>query len=271
MKVAAVQMTSKPDVGENLRQAEGFIREAAERGVEYIITPENTDLMINNRLDHLDEHYPMETHPGIGLFSSLSKELGIYLQAGSFQILDTEQSKLRNRSFLFNPNGNLQTTYDKIHLFDVDLPTGENHRESKTIIAGDRLGMGQVADVPVGLAICYDLRFPHLFRDMAKKGAKIITVPAAFTVPTGQAHWHVLLRARAIEAGVFIVAPAQVGQHTDTRFTFGHSLIINPWGEVLAEAKEDEPSYIIADLDMSLVEKAHHAIPSLQHDRIYQI
>jgi len=151
------------------------------------------------------------------------------------------------------------------------LPTGENHRESKTIIAGDRLGMGQVADVPVGLAICYDLRFPHLFRDMAKKGAKIITVPAAFTVPTGQAHWHVLLRARAIEAGVFIVAPAQVGQHTDTRFTFGHSLIINPWGEVLAEAKEDEPSYIIADLDMSLVEKAHHAIPSLQHDRIYQI
>jgi deaminated glutathione amidase len=271
MKVAAIQMTSKPDVGENLRRVESLIRNAAEEGATYIITPENTDLMIDNRRDHLDKHYPQDTHPGVALFSSLAKELGVYLQAGSFQILDSDMQKLRNRSFLFNPDGSLQTTYDKIHLFDVDLPTGESHRESKTIIAGDRLGMGLVGDVPVGLSICYDLRFPHLFRDMANKGAKIITVPAAFTVPTGQAHWHILLRARAIETGAFIVAPAQTGQHTETRFTYGHSLIIDPWGTILDEADEGEVSYIMTDLDMLLVEKARCSIPSLQHDRKYLI
>ncbi len=269
MKVAAIQLTTTADIETSLAQAEALIRDAASNGARYILTPEVTDLIIDDRFSHLDMHFTEEKHPGIPLFSGLAKELNIYLLAGSFFIFDEAQQKFRNRSYLFDPSGNVIATYDKIHLYNVDLPTGESHRESNSVIGGQRMVLSEIEGVNTGLSICYDMRFPHLYRDMAKLGADIISVPAAFTVPTGQAHWHTLLRARAIESGAFIIAPAQVGQNTVKRATYGHSLIIDPWGAILAEAMQDEPCFVLADLDFDDTQKVRQAIPSLQHDQEY--
>lgn len=179
------------------------------------------------------------------------------------------KTKLANRCYVFADDGTVQESYDKIHLYDVDLPTGESHRESKLFISGDRAVVSEVCGIKMGLSICYDLRFPHLYRNLAQNGAQILFVPAAFTVPTGQAHWETLLRARAIENGAFVVAAAQSGDHDGARQTYGHSMIISPWGEVLS-AMQDGVGYIAADLDMTLVAKARSAIPALQHDRNFK-
>ncbi|MCB9963796.1 MAG: carbon-nitrogen hydrolase family protein [Rhodospirillales bacterium] len=268
MHVAAIQMTSGPEMQENLRQAADLTRQAAAQGATFIATPEVTDQIIAKRGEHLAAHFFQEDHPGIPFFSGLAKELGVTLLIGSMCVRANAE-RLANRSFLFGPDGALRVTYDKMHLFDVDLPNGESYRESDTFQAGTEVVHSHIApeDVLLGLSICYDLRFPYLYRRLAQDGAQIIAVPAAFTVPTGKAHWHVLLRARAIETGSFLIAPAQVGDHAGIRRTYGHSLIISPRGDILAEAQEDGPCVISAELDMSQVATARREIPSLTHTR----
>lgn len=265
LKTALIQLNSGPDIQGNLDASAVLIREAATRGAQLICTPENTCHMRFPAHEKLKTALPQDTHPAIPYYSALAKELGIWLLIGSLSI-KVSDDKIANRSFLFDPEGQLAASYDKIHLFDVDLPTGESHRESDNVQAGDK---AVIADTPwgkVGMTICYDVRFAYLYRKLAQMGASILTVPAAFTVPTGKAHWEVLLRARAIETGSFILAPGQCGSHEGGRATYGHSLIIDPWGHILAEGGE-EPGIIMADLDLSVVDKTRSAIPSLKHDR----
>jgi len=268
LKTACVQMTSGPDVTDNLRQAETLIRDAAGKGATLIATPENTCSLRAPSIpfsERLEGAYQQDTHPGVPFFAALAAELSLSLLIGSMSVRVGD--RIANRSFLFSPAGGILATYDKIHLFDVDLPTGDRYRESASVAPGGKAIVAQMPGCRMGLSICYDLRFPHLYRSLAKAGADILAVPAAFTVPTGQAHWETLLRARAIENGAFVIAPAQVGQHEGGRMTYGHSLIIAPWGEVLADAGGDSPGIILADLDLSSVAKARGAIPALTHDR----
>jgi len=268
MKVALVQMNSVRDIQTNLHESRKFITEAAARGAEFITTPENTTSIEPIRAAALANTPYEKDHPGISFYSSLAKELRIWLLIGSMPV-KVNDNKIANRSFLFDRQGNVIVRYDKIHLFDVDLKAGESYRESDQIQAGTE---AILADTPwgrIGLSICYDIRFAALYRAMAQAGASILTVPAAFTVPTGKAHWHVLLRARAIETGCFVLAPAQCGIHAEGRKTFGHSLIVNPWGEILGEGDNNEPGVITASLDLTEVMEARHMIPALQHDRVF--
>jgi len=267
-RAACVQLRSSDDVQENIRTASELIREAKGRGAQFVATPENTTLMAPDGGAKLAQSYDEAHDPALPAFSRLAEDLGIWLLIGSLAI-KVSDSKTANRSFLFDPKGRIAARYSKIHLFDVDLPSGEKYRESKTVAGGDD---AVVADLPwgrIGLTICYDLRFPHLYRALAKKGAFLLTVPSAFTETTGKAHWHVLLRARAIENGAFVVAPAQGGTHANGRKTYGHSLIIAPWGEILAEGGT-EPGVFVADIDPALVADARARVPNLQHDRAFE-
>ncbi len=268
VEAACVQMNSGPDLEANLMQAGNFIREAAKEGATFIATPENTDFIRKNEELMLESALTANRHPGIPFFSFLAKELSVWLLIGSMKIKVSE-NKVVNRSFLFRDTGQLVASYDKIHLFDVDLPNGESHRESEVVEAGDK---AVVIDTPwnkLGMSICYDRRFPCFYRAMAKKGAAMFTIPAAFTAHTGGAHWETLLRARAIETGSFIIAPAQCGEHEGERKTYGHSMIIGPWGQVLAEKTSDTPGVIYRKLNFLDSIKARAAIPSLEHDRPY--
>jgi predicted amidohydrolase len=267
LKVACVQMNAGPDVGPNLDAAEKLIRAAAAEGAQFVLTPENTSIIESSRIRNYEKSFAEDSHPGVPRFSALAKELKIWLLVGSMPI-KVDGERLANRSLLFDAEGRLAARYDKIHLFDVDLPNGEKYRESERIRPGAQAVVTPTPWGALGMTVCYDMRFPHLYRDLAKAGATMISVPAAFTVPTGKAHWHVLLRARAIEAGAFVFAPAQCGEHAGGRRTYGHSLIVAPWGEVLAEAG-DEPGTIFAEIDLSAVENARGQVPSLQHDRDY--
>ncbi len=269
LKAACVQMTSGPEIEPNLETAESMIREAAGQGAQLIATPENTCLMRMPPELKLETAPPQDEHPGVGRFAGLADELGIWLLIGSLTIKVAED-KLANRSFLFSDDGALVATYDKIHMFDVDLATGERHREGDLVVPGEKAVVAQTPWGGIGMSICYDSRFAYLFRDLAQAGASILTVPAAYTVPTGKAHWKTLLRARAIETGSFLLAPAQTGEHENGRRTWGHSLIIGPWGVVMAEA-DDKPGIIMAVLDLDEVAKARSAIPALQHDREYAV
>lgn len=266
LRAAVIQLNAKPSVEENLREAEALIRAAAKDGAQFIATPENTCRMRAKIEDKMATSFAQEDHPAIPFFTKLAKELGVTLLVGSISSIRVGD-KLANRSFLIGRDGEVKATYDKIHMFDVDLPNGEQYRESDTNQAGDKAVLGLADGLKIGMSVCYDVRFPHLYRGLAKQGAEILAVPSAFTVPTGKAHWHVLLRARAIENGAFVIAPAQVGTHEGGRATWGHSMIIDPWGKVLAEIQKDSPGYICADLDLEEVAKARSAIPSLLHDR----
>jgi len=265
LKVACVQMTSGSDITENLNVAENYIRQAAEQGATLIATPEMTDSIVRYARDKR----AAATDEPANRFSALAKELGIYLLAGSFGV-KVSDDKLANRSMLFTPTGKLLAHYDKIHMFDVTLSRNEFYRESSEYEAGNKAVVAHCGDFNLGLGVCYDMRFPHLWRDLAKNGAQILSAPAAFTVPTGKAHWEVLLRARAIETGSFVIAPAQIGEHYEGRKTYGHSLIISPWGEILANAKEEQ-GIISADIDLAEVEKTRKSIPALSHDRDYTV
>jgi predicted amidohydrolase len=267
VKFACVQMTAGPETGPNLEAAAALIREAAAGGAKFIFTPENTSIIEPNRELALAKSFTQDEHPGLPFFAKLAKELGVWLLIGSMPIR-VEPERLANRSFLIDDQGRIITTYDKIHLFDVDLPNGEVYRESERIRAGAQAVLAPTPWGGLGMTVCYDLRFPQLYRDLAHAGASIISIPAAFTVPTGEAHWHVLLRARAIETGAFVFAPAQCGQHAGGRRTYGHSLIVAPWGEILAEAG-DAPGIIATVIDFSQVAAARSMIPSLRHDRDY--
>lgn len=265
IKAACIQMTSGPDIDENLKTAEGFIREAAGQGAGLIATPEMTDSIRRYTKDKIADASDKPAE----IFGGLAKELNIWLLAGSFGV-KVADDKLANRSMLFAPDGSQHAHYDKIHMFDVTLSRKEFYKESSEYEAGERAVVAQCDDFKLGMGICYDLRFPHLWRDFAKNGAQILSAPSAFTVPTGEAHWEVLLRARAIETGSFVIAPAQTGEHEAGRQTYGHSMIISPWGEILAE-KENGTGIIMADIDLEDVEKARKSIPALAHDREYTL
>jgi predicted amidohydrolase len=267
VKFACVQMTAGPEVGPNLDAAATLIRQAVLNGARFILTPENTSIIEPDRDLAVAKSFTEDAHPGLPHFSALAKELGVWLLIGSMPIR-VEGERLANRSFLIDDQGRITARYDKIHLFDVDLPSGEVYRESERIRPGAQAVLAPTPWGPLGMTVCYDLRFPHLYRDLAKAGAAMLSVPAAFTVPTGEAHWHVLLRARAIESGAFVFAPAQCGTHAGGRRTYGHSLIVAPWGEILAEAG-DQPGTISAEIDLSKVAAARSMIPSLRHDRDY--
>jgi len=264
-KVACIQLNAARDIAPNIAAASALIRDAKAQGAQFILAPENTGMIEPKRPQMLEKAKPEAEHPALPAFSALAAELGVWLLIGSLQI-KLDAATCANRSFLFDDGGRIVARYDKIHMFDVDLKGGESYRESKTFRPGDR---AVIADTPwgkVGLTVCYDLRFAYLYRALAQAGASFLTVPSAFTVPTGQAHWHTLLRARAIETGSFVFAPAQCGEHAEGRKTYGHSLIVAPWGEVLADGGE-EPGVITADIDPAKVAEARAMIPALTHDR----
>ncbi len=266
IRTAIVQLNAKPVIEDNLREAEALIRAAAKDGARLIFTPENTCRMRATVEDKLATSFEEKDHPAIPFFARLAKELGVTLSIGSVSSI-REGDKLANRSYLFAKDGTIAATYDKIHMFDVDLPNGDKYRESDTNRAGDKIVLGQADGLKIGLSVCYDVRFPHLYRALAKQGADILSIPAAFTVPTGQAHWEVLLRARAIENGAFVVAAAQAGTHEGGRATYGHSMIIAPWGQILTQIQTDKAGFSCVDLDLAEVAKARAAIPNLTHDR----
>jgi len=267
-RAACVQLRSSDDVADNVETASELIREAKSRGADFVATPENTTLMAPDGGAKLERSFPEASDPALPQFCALTEELGIWLLIGSLAI-KVSDTKTANRSFLIDPRGRVTARYDKIHLFDVDLPSGEKYRESNTVAGGDTAVMAEVPWGRIGLTICYDLRFPQLYRALAKDGAFALTVPSAFTETTGKAHWHVLLRARAIENGAFVIAPAQGGLHANGRRTYGHSLIVAPWGEILAEAGVD-PGVIVADIDPAASSDARSRIPNLQHDRAFK-
>lgn len=264
-RAACVQLRSSDDVEENVRAASLLIRQAAASGAQFVATPENTNVMAADGGAKIERSFPEEKDPALPRFCALAEELRLWVLIGSLAIR-SDANKTVNRSFLIAPSGAVIARYDKIHLFDVDLPSGEQYRESNTVAGG---AAAVVADLPwgrIGLTVCYDLRFPQLYRVLARRGAFALAVPSAFTETTGCAHWHVLLRARAIENGAFVIAPAQGGTHANGRRTYGHSLIVSPWGDILAEAGTD-PGIVLADIDPEASAEARTRIPSLMHDR----
>ncbi|MEQ9518896.1 MAG: carbon-nitrogen hydrolase family protein [Parvibaculum sp.] len=265
---ALVQMRTGKSVQPNIEAASHLVREAVSKGAQFVATPETTSLMELGAERLFANIVREEDDPALQAFCALAAELRIHLLVGSLAVLVGER-KAANRSFMIGPDGRIMARYDKIHMFDVDLGNGEAYRESKNYRAGDDATLVDLPFGRLGMTICYDLRFPYLYRSLAHGGADFLSVPSAFTQQTGMAHWHVLLRARAIETGCFVFAPAQGGTHENGRETFGHSLIIAPWGEVLAEAGT-EPCVILADIDVAKVHEARARVPSLAHDRDIQ-
>jgi len=266
LRAACIQLTSGPSLKDNMDGAGQLVSRACDQGANFVFLPENVGLLGPGGVMR-EQAAPEDKHRALLEFKALAARLGLWILVGSLAV-KREDNGLANRSYLIDPSGSLVSQYDKIHMFDVDLPNGESYRESDNYVAGTQACLASTPWGILGLTICYDLRFPHLYRALAKAGAEIISVPSAFTCTTGKAHWHVLLRARAIETGCFIIAPAQCGNHYGKRFTYGHSLIVDPSGTILAEA-QDEPCFVIADLDLELVRLARSSLPSLQHDRDY--
>lgn len=268
MKIALIQMRSGRSMAVNVDAACAFIEEAAGGGATYVQTPEMTTLIERDRDRMQGEVTAVSVEAARQRFSALAAKLGITLHIGSMAVpLDDE--RFANRAHVFGPDGALITTYDKIHMFDVDLAGGESWRESAIYAPGERAVLVTAGEAKIGLGICYDLRFASLFRAQAQAGAHVLTMPAAFTRQTGQAHWHVMLRARAIETGSYVAAAAQGGLHEDGRETFGHSLVIAPWGDVIAEKADDEPGVLYATLDLSKVDDVRAKVPALKHDRVF--
>ena len=265
-RAALVQMRSARAVEPNIVAAEALIREAAGKGAQYVQTPENTNIMEPDAEKLFAALVPESEDPTLARLRAVAAELGIFLHIGSLAIRETA-TKAANRAFLIAPDGAIVARYDKIHLFDVNLANGESYLESERVRPGAEAVTYDLPYGRLGFAVCYDMRFPHLFRALAQQGgAEILTAPAAFTKTTGEAHWHVLLRARAIENGAFVLAAAQGGTHETGRQTFGHSIVIDPWGRVIAEAGI-EPCVIIADIDTAEVALVRGRIPALKHDR----
>lgn len=268
-RAGLVQMCATRDVDRNVADASALIREAASQGAEYVQTPEVTTLMELDRNRLFAAIEPEESSAALSAFRMLARELGIWLHIGSMAV-KLSKEKLANRSYVIAPDSTITARYDKIHMFDVELPNGENYCESRNYQPGSS---AVVADLPwgrMGLTICYDLRFPQLHRMLAKGGATMIAGPAAFTRTTGKAHWHALLRARAIETQCFVLAAAQTGLHEMGRETFGHSLIVSPWGEIIADAGT-EPGVVVATVDPAEALEVRGRVPSLSHDRSFTL
>lgn len=265
---ACIQMRSSRDVSDNVEAASAMVVEAARSGAQFVSTPEMTSLLETDRASQFAKTMSEADDAALARFCDVAAAAHVWLHIGSLPIKVSEE-KLANRGFLIRPDGLIAGRYDKIHMFDVDLAGGESYRESRNYQAGSE---AVLADLPwgrLGLTICYDLRFPQLYRALAQAGAGILTVPAAFTQQTGAAHWHVLLRARAIETGCYVLAAAQGGVHDCGRHTYGHSLVVAPWGEVIAECAGEEPGVLLAEIDMGEVARARSRVPSLAHDRAY--
>lgn len=250
------------------------MREAVAQGAKFLALPENAFFMRGSDKD-APGMYSTEEHPGVQLCQRLAREHGVWILIGSIfspapQTIPHAPQKWFNRSVMINNEGEIVAQYDKIHLFDAMVSGDQMYRESDRIQYGDRTALVPTPWGRMGLTICYDMRFSYLYRDLAKAGATLFAAPAAFTYVTGKAHWHILLRARAIETGSFMIAPGQCGQHPGGRRTYGHSLIIGPWGEILAEASEDTPQILLADLDLAQVAQVRRDLPCLQHDRTYR-
>ena len=267
LRVACVQPSSGQDVDANLDAAGALVREACAQGAALVALPENVALMEHRSAVLRARAAPLDAHPAVAFFRALAEETGAWLLAGSVAATAGD-GRLANRSLLIDPAGAVVAAYDKIHMFDVDLPTGERYRESEAFQPGGRAVVAETPWGGLGMTVCYDLRFPQLYRALAHAGARLVAVPAAFTRHTGEAHWHVLLRARAIETGCFVVAPCMWGSHSGGRETYGHSLIVDPWGEVLADGGTGT-GVVVADLALARVARARAAIPALAHDRAF--
>ena len=265
LRAALIQTRTPATQAASLEQLRPLVGEAVAAGAQLIATPEATNFLQKSRTAFAEVVTDAEHDAVVRAAQGWARDHGVWFLLGS-ALVKRGDGLFANRSMLFSPDG-LAAQYDKIHMFDVDLPTGERHRESAVYAPGEAAVLAQTPFGKIGMTVCYDVRFPHLYRALAKAGADILTVPAAFTRPTGEAHWAVLLRARAIENGAFVLAPAQGGFHEDGRGTYGHSMIIAPWGEVLAQADGDEPGVIVADLDLAAVAKARAAVPSLANER----
>ncbi len=264
-----MQLRTGLDISNNIKLASGLIREAKAKGVHFVATPEVTSLFEAESDRLFAKVQTQEDDIALKAFCRLAEELSLYLLIGSMPIRVAER-QCANRSFLIDPKGAVQATYDKIHMFDVDLPNGEVYRESRNFRRGERAVLTDLPWGKLGMSVCYDLRFAQLYRALAKGGASFLTIPAAFTHTTGLAHWHVLQRARAIETGCFVISPAQCGMHENGRHTYGHSLIIDPWGTILVEAG-DEPCVVFADIDTAKVADVRGRIPALTHDRPFAV
>jgi predicted amidohydrolase len=260
-------MRSGIDVARNVDVAVGLIRQAASEGAEYVLTPEMTTILDRDRERLLAAIAPEASDPSLTRLRSLAADIGIHLHIGSMAI-KLGEADVANRSFLIGPDGAIVARYDKIHMFDVDLAGGESYRESRLYRPGSAAAVADLPQVRLGLSICYDVRFADLYRALAKAGASLIAIPAAFTKTTGEAHWDILVRARAIETGAFVIAAAQGGHHDDGRDTYGHSMIVDPWGKVLAEAGT-EPGVITAMIDPELSAVTRQRLPSLANDRAF--
>jgi predicted amidohydrolase len=267
MRIALFQAQTGIDPEKNAEALVARVREAAAGGAAMLFTPEMSGLLDRDRARAMRHLHLQSEDPVLAAVRAAAKEAGIWVQLGSLALLAEDGDKLVNRGFVIDDAGEIRASYDKIHLFDVDLPTGESWRESA---AYERGGRAVVVDTPVGelgLSICYDLRFAGLYAALTNEGATILAIPAAFTVPTGEAHWHVLMRARAIEAGAFVVAAAQVGQHEDGRVTYGHSLVVDPWGKVLLDMGDAGPGLGFAELDQAAVDEVRRRLPAIWHRR----
>lgn len=274
MKAALVQLCASDDPGANLPETERLVREAAAEGADLVLTPEVTNIVSASRTRQTEMLRGEDEDPTLARLREIAAETGIWLSIGSLALLSGDpDGRFVNRQFLIGPGGNIAARYDKIHMFDVELGGEESYRESKGYRPGARAVVAETPMGVIGLTTCYDMRFPALYRALAEAGAAIITVPSAFTVPTGRAHWHVLLRARAIETGCFVLAAAQSGTHSASRGrvreTFGHSLAVSPWGEVLADAG-DGTGVTLVDLDLAEVAETRAKIPSLANARSFE-
>ncbi len=276
--IALIQLTSSDRVDDNIQHASNLIREAASKGASFITLPENAFYM-RREAHHRDEKAApgqptpranTASHPGVLAMQVLAAELGVWILIGSIAPIESPEQVLPyNRSVLINADGDITATYDKIHLFDVELANGESYHESARVTPGSQAVLAHTPWGVCGMSVCYDLRFPILYRDMALNGAQMLLVPAAFLDTTGKAHWHTLLKARAIETGCFVIAPAQCGEHPGGRKSYGHSMVVSPWGEVIADGG-NTPGVVLASLNMADVAQARSRIPSLKHIRPYQ-
>ncbi|GAB2208417.1 carbon-nitrogen hydrolase family protein [Roseibium sp. ROS1] len=263
---ACIQLRSGKTISDNADAAESLIRAAAKDGAQFVQTPEMSNVLVRSREELLERISDAEDDLFLKRARALAAELGIYLHLGSLAVL-AGNGKVANRAFLIGPDGKILATYDKIHMFDVDLPNGESWRESATYEPGTQTVIADLPFAKVGMAVCYDIRFPAIFRTQARQGAQVLTGPAAFTRQTGQAHWHVLQRSRAIENGAYVISAAQGGTHEDGRETYGHSLIVDPWGAVIAEIDNDDPGYALAEIDTQKVADARARIPAIANER----
>ncbi len=267
-RVGCLQFCADNDLNANLKQAESLTRKTHEDGAELVCLPEYFAAIEADDQTMLKNACVEEKHPALQLFCSLAKELSVWIQLGSLPIRISD-TQVNNRAFLINNSGQVVARYNKIHLFDVTLKNNESYRESEVVLPGVEPVVAETPWGKLGMSVCYDVRFPHLYRSMAKSGAEFLTIPAAFTQRTGKAHWHVLLRSRAIENGCYVFAAGQNGVRHTGRATYGHSLIIDPWGTILADAG-DQTGFIVADVDLGKVREVREMLPSLSHAKEFK-